>query len=131
MNIEFCERWVDALRSGEYEQGTDALRTAENTFCCLGVACDLLVKDGVLSPWTRDYDDWTVEGVSEALPQDAQKFIGSTTAWGKFDDLPIYVDGNYHYDLATANDTGETFGQIANYIEAQIRKHRGSNEITG
>ena len=38
--------WVDALRSGKYKQGDMALQT-DQTFCCLGVACDLARKAGV------------------------------------------------------------------------------------
>lgn len=40
--------WVDALRSGEYEQGKNVLRNIEkNTFCCLGVLCDIAIKQGL------------------------------------------------------------------------------------
>lgn len=36
---EFGEKWLTALRSGEYEQGTGRLyRQSNQTFCCLGVA---------------------------------------------------------------------------------------------
>lgn len=40
---------LPALKSGEYKQGRGALRTEEpfgSTFCCIGVACDLLVNQG-------------------------------------------------------------------------------------
>ena len=43
---EFAEKWLTALRSGEYEQGSSYLSayyfngiTGKNKFCCLGVAC--------------------------------------------------------------------------------------------
>lgn len=36
--IEFKEKWVAALRSGEYKQG-DACLYSQGSFCCLGVAC--------------------------------------------------------------------------------------------
>lgn len=48
----FKERWVKALRSGEYQQ-TQGVLTTLSEFCCLGVACDLLDPDG----WTVDDDD--------------------------------------------------------------------------
>lgn len=44
MNQEIKKRWVAALRSGDYKQGTGALRNADNKFCCLGVLCDLHSK---------------------------------------------------------------------------------------
>lgn len=35
---EFAEKWIDALRSGEYKQGEAELYTPKTgTFCCLGV----------------------------------------------------------------------------------------------
>ena len=44
-----AQKWVDALRSGEYKQTRGALRGDdegnEPKFCCLGVACDLYAKE--------------------------------------------------------------------------------------
>jgi hypothetical protein len=41
------ETWVNVLRSGKYTQGTCFLRNNEdNTFCCLGVLCDLVDPQG-------------------------------------------------------------------------------------
>jgi hypothetical protein len=37
---EFAEKWLKALRSGDYEQGTNVLyKEKTNGYCCLGVAC--------------------------------------------------------------------------------------------
>jgi hypothetical protein len=41
MNKEIKEKWINALRSGKYEQGKSQLRSLSNKFCCLGVLCDL------------------------------------------------------------------------------------------
>ena len=38
------QKWVDALKSGEYKQGQSRLRNIENKYCCLGVACDIYEK---------------------------------------------------------------------------------------
>ena len=43
--------WVDALRSGDYKQGQGALKI-NGTYCCLGVASDVLDLPGFKS---RDY----------------------------------------------------------------------------
>lgn len=45
--------WLDALRSGEYEQAKEVLakvdpETGKVGYCCLGVLCDLAVKEGVI-----------------------------------------------------------------------------------
>src|SRR5689334_10310233 len=41
MKREDKDKWVAALRSGDYKQGHTFLRF-KDTFCCLGVACDVL-----------------------------------------------------------------------------------------
>jgi hypothetical protein len=39
---EFKDKWVKALRSGRYKQSVGRLyRDSDNTFCCLGVACNV------------------------------------------------------------------------------------------
>lgn len=45
MNLEVKTNWIEALNSGEYEQGKGALCRG-GKFCCLGVLTDLAVKDG-------------------------------------------------------------------------------------
>ena len=41
MKPEIKKIWVEALRSGDYKQGNEALRPSNDTFCCLGVLCNL------------------------------------------------------------------------------------------
>ena len=43
-NKKDIEKWCQALRSREYEQGANKLQS-ERGFCCLGVACDLFIED--------------------------------------------------------------------------------------
>lgn len=38
---ETLQKWVAALRSGQYAQGRGALRYRDNTWCCLGVLADV------------------------------------------------------------------------------------------
>lgn len=49
MNREVMEKWVAALRSGEYAQTSGELRAANedgsHSYCCLGVLCDLHRKE--------------------------------------------------------------------------------------
>lgn len=46
---EFAQKWIEALRSGNYKQGFGRLLQEqdknEKTYCCLGVACDVLKID--------------------------------------------------------------------------------------
>jgi len=45
MKQDIKEKWLNALRSGEYLQGKDSLQPAPNSFCCLGVLCDIAIKE--------------------------------------------------------------------------------------
>ena len=47
VNRENMTLWLTALRSGEYGQGISYLKTHEDKFCCLGVACEVAMKNGV------------------------------------------------------------------------------------
>lgn len=42
--------WIEALESGKFEQGYDGYLCIDNKYCCLGVACEVLLdedaKDG-------------------------------------------------------------------------------------
>jgi hypothetical protein len=50
INRERVKLLVDALRSGEYEQGRSYLRQ-DDSFCCLGVACEVARKNGLEGNW--------------------------------------------------------------------------------
>ncbi|WP_290738295.1 hypothetical protein [Haliea sp.] len=41
-----AQKWVDALRSGEYKQGVGQLYNQDlDKYCCLGVACKVYEKE--------------------------------------------------------------------------------------
>lgn len=44
MNAQIKARWIEALRSGNYQQGKGHLRTGD-AYCCLGVLCDLHARE--------------------------------------------------------------------------------------
>lgn len=61
MNTEVKEKWIKALRSGEYKQAQGKLRDNNNGFCCLGVLCDVYAKENPQAGWkqpdvARDYE---------------------------------------------------------------------------
>lgn len=106
MNPEIKAKWIAALRSGEYEQRRTWL-CVDGLYCCLGVLCDLAVKDGVdLSVGTlmdvRTYDDNT-----NTLPFKVQIWSGINS------DLGDYSGGA----LSRGNDNGKSFSEIADIIE--------------
>jgi len=45
MTDELKQAWIDALKSGEFQQGYGFLKRAEK-FCCLGVLCEVMIARG-------------------------------------------------------------------------------------
>lgn len=41
MKKSIAMKWAKALESGKYKKGTVALRNYDDTYCCLGVLCDI------------------------------------------------------------------------------------------
>ena len=109
---ENAKKWVAALRSGKWSQTRDQLRDiAEEpcSYCCLGVACEI----SGLGEWC-DYSDYVdEEGSSElTLTPAVKKWLGMKTADGE-----LSLNGRPN-NLARLNDTGKTFSEIADIIEA-------------
>lgn len=102
--IERVKKWVAALESGEYKQGQFYLHDAENqTYCCLGVACDL----SGLGEWD-DKTDYKSYGLNVwdwsdvALPFPVMKYYGLTH--------------KQEAELISLNDNGSSFKEIAKVI---------------
>ena len=103
MNKSIKQKWLKALRSGEYEQGKNRFVTPEeeyDRFCCLGV----LVNE------TEGFDfidgNYYADGYPSMLSDRFLKEIGLT--YGQ------------QADLVTMNDLGKSFKQIADYIEKNL-----------
>ena len=103
-----AQKWVEALRSGKYEQVTGALRSGDG-FCCLGVACELAIESGVDIRRTDDYHAYTRVVPNRLLPPVVGEWLrlkGSEADWR----------------LANKNDGGSTFAEIADLIEQRAEE---------
>lgn len=108
-----AREWVAALRSGRFLQGRGRLRMPNGKhYCCLGVLCEISGVDldevrlrpsvsagGApmplpLAEWGGDEDQFTPEELRDLLP-----------------------DEKFRVKLATQNDNGGTFEEIARLIE--------------
>lgn len=109
MDPTWKKKWVDALRSGEYEQGQGGLRSTTDKFCCLGVLTDLCIKEGLAEDWEiGDECWWEAEGYAGYTPPSVHEATGA----GFSSSIP----GMGH--LATLNDdVGLSFEEIADLIE--------------
>lgn len=121
---------VDALRSGEYRQGTGALQRG-GKFCCLGVACEVALKNGLIV--LRDPgDDDDGNGVEYSCPTDGDipdssqgELPRGVVEWFGFDSvdpsLMIPFEHTHNADEMLASELNDTylfdFEQIAQCFE--------------
>ena len=117
MNPEVKAKWVEALRSGEFTQGKYALRSRWNgevTFCCLGVLCEIAVKEEVVKKYNgdrgvlpRDVSSWA------GIPRYSNKTPGSSNTVQGY--LANHNDGVPYHGINSL-----TFGEIADWIEENL-----------
>jgi hypothetical protein len=111
---ENAQKWVAALRSGEFHQDKAQLQTA-NGYCCLGVACEVYQREvGGLEIRRPSWE----EGVSyndefSSLPDVVKVWLGLQYADGDFT-----TSDSDNQTLADLNDLGTSFDQIADIIES-------------
>ncbi len=113
MDKKKAMEWVEALRSGKFKKGWGSLKHIfqdknECVHCCLGVLGEINgVPDSVL------LYQGTLEGKQNKVLTTLGKDLGS-----RLDGDPVLIKGQEYESLADANDSGESFADIADYIEA-------------
>ena len=132
MKIEIAKKWVRALRSGKYKQGTGVLEHVDNkgksSFCCLGVLCKITkaprkvqsiaavpvpYKEVLYGNFNKNDDD-----DSTVLPISVKKKVGMHSVEGK---LRLGPGKSKATDLTILNDDKKyTFDEIADCIDAMI-----------
>lgn len=112
MDKHIAERWVEALRSGKYEQGRAELHPGENSYCCLGVLCDLYRVEQGKGQWdgASGYCEFVIADTEEAgfevPPDSVLEWAGLNTPEGSVGEQ----------SLAEMNDNGATFTELADII---------------
>lgn len=119
MDRDLRDRWCAALRGeGErvYEQGKRSLRNKDDTWCCIGVLCDVA---GVEWRFDKIADAYACDALepATALPTNGQMDewgLDVSTAWR----LVYRNDGVAH----ETNPTGRvhTFAEQADWIEDNV-----------
>lgn len=113
-------RWVTDLRSGKYPQGKFYLRTAEDTFCCIGVYADQLTQDGHCF-WQKQWDmDKCYSLKTETVNLNLQ-VVGDSYLVGDDVDPALTQDVNFdHFTKIELPNPGDT-----RYTEQAVdRAHR-------
>ena len=132
---ELKDKWLEALRSGEYSQTTETLKD-ENGFCCLGVLCDVIDPDGWKNISSEDqedhkFDDSWLHIHGPAVYGSAFHNMKVKTPEGFNDLLPIvyseFTERNDGSMLGPFNPaTGQyehlkfNFNQMADWIEKEV-----------
>lgn len=117
---ELRKRWVEALRSGQYEQARGCLKSNDG-YCCLGVAAEVAGKA---------FQKSSVPGYEWGLASDHGWLSLSFLSYevceayglrGPVGDLIERVDlspsRRGFISLGQMNDQGYTFAEIADFIE--------------
>lgn len=105
MKADVKAEWVESLRSGKYEQGITTLRY-KDSFCCLGILCEVAFP-GRLANYSDNLDYYRVDGSDSAyLPLTMIEEVNLTDEQQR--------------SLAQMNDRGDSFNQIADYIEKNL-----------
>lgn len=108
LNQEIKTKWLEALRSGAYNQGKGCLKNKNCEYCCLGVLADVL--DPTL--WNEEAYDYSSWGNPE------------TTAYFQHEQAEQYdiePVKTYEWDLMKMNDSLDySFEQIADWIEENL-----------
>ena len=100
------ERWMVALESGDYQQGTGYLE-ANGEFCCLGVAANLFLWDLRLANYGNEYQYG--DSVADA-PKELVELLKLRSSIGK------NKEGSF--SLTSMNDDEVPFNKIAATIRA-------------
>lgn len=131
MKPEIKTKWVEALRSGQYQQGHDRLLNKAGQYCCLGVLCDIVKRE------VRGFWDDSQKGIQFAfednpdechsgtqLPGFVAEYVGLASDQrdpevphpaipGRVAHLSTLNDGNGNID-------SRTFAEIADLIEQHL-----------
>lgn len=124
-NVVNIRKWVRALRTTKKRQATGFLHTNDG-FCCLGIACEVALRNGVKIKVERDSDssddDFCVSygGNSSLLPPKVRAFFGF-----KEMDPTIAFDEGGSVTASTANDDKKwNFRKIADAVETMYLKKK-------
>lgn len=113
MNTEVKQKWIDALIGGDYPQAKRQLKVGDS-FCCIGVLCDLYKKETGKGKWVTLYDDayGFVAGKavleSNYIPQEVREWADVEKG--------LYIFS----ELAVLNDSGKTFSEISEVIKEKL-----------
>lgn len=114
MNPQVKELWTAALRSGRFNQGFYQL-AADDSYCCLGVLCEIAVQEGVIDTATELNGEKRYGSQKTYLPQ-------QVVDWADLESRSPQVEvSEGSRSLSSLNDSRfYDFNKIANLIERNL-----------
>jgi hypothetical protein len=100
VNKQLKEAWIEALRSGEYEQGKQQMETKDGRLCCLAVLCRVAKVE-----YPRDAFDLDNEKLQEFRDECC---------------LGDHSCGIQAQLIDLNDDQNKSFPEIADWIEANV-----------
>lgn len=121
MKTDIRDRWVEALRSGEYSQGYGEL-AIDGRYCCLGVLCEIAVQDGIVTKENIGSTDFVrYRSTSNRLDSGRSILPEAVKEWAGLDSInPSATRNGRGGTLSRFNDNGASFQEIAFLIEEQF-----------
>lgn len=132
MHKNIMEKWVNSLRSGKYCKGRKRLCTirknGSKNWCCLGVLCDLYIKDNPDAlKSTIHFDSWTGKNVicyddncclptTTTLPDAVARWAGIAAKNGAFTNQ-LTSQNTCLAELNDCNRSKRSFKRMADIIE--------------
>jgi len=113
INVELKNKWLAALRSGDYVQGNTFL-LKDGKYCCLGVLCELAAKDNsriIVGPGDRD-DSIAFDSFANTVPISVMSQLITHN-------LPLY-DVMWGTAIRMNDKERKTFPEIADYLERAL-----------
>jgi hypothetical protein len=123
LDVNDKTKWVNALRSGEYQQGKGVLHNPDtNTYCCLGVLCEVTDREfRAVNPDDYDYTSNDMEENSEVYGEFRELFGSYDIPREAYAYEPDNImDRLMHWNDNTDLDRHKDFNQIADWVEANL-----------
>ena len=120
MNPVVKAKWLEALRSGEYQQTDGLLRTAADGYCCLGVLSQLASDEGVV-PQPKELNG-SYRWVNDQGDSRGMYLLPEVMKWAGLDSVSGEIETEDHVRLSLShmNDDGVEFPEIADAIEKYL-----------
>ena len=111
MNKTIQKDWIKALLSGEYRKCKGQLKHNKNTYCVMGVLCDLYVKKHPKQKWIKS--SWG----SYTLMDDGGFAPAAVKKWARLKSIDVNYRGRTLL-ISTVNDMYKiNFKQMAKLVK--------------